>query len=466
MSSTENYDVLIIGSGEAGKYLAWTMAGESHRTAVVERSLIGGSCPNIACLPSKNIIHSAKVRSFTMRAAEFGVELESAVTSMKGVQARKRAMVDSLRQLHLERYRATGAELILGEARFVGERTVDVALADGGTRRISGERVFLDLGTHATMPEVPGLVAARPMTHVELLDLDRLPQHLIVIGGGYVGLELAQAMRRFGAQVTVIEYGPQLAGREDADVGAAILELFRDEGITVHLQAQVRSVEGASGSQVHLVTEGPDGGAMVEGTDLLVGVGRTPSTSGIGLERAGVKLTETGYIAVDERLATTAAGVWAMGECAGSPQFTHMAFDDFRVVHDNLNGGNRTTRDRLVPSCIYTDPELARVGCNESEARRRGIGYRLLTQPMAAVLRTRTLSEPRGFMKLLIAADSDEILGFTVFGAEASELLAAVQTAMVGHVPYTALRSAIYAHPTAAEGLTFLLRNTPAAPAR
>jgi pyruvate/2-oxoglutarate dehydrogenase complex dihydrolipoamide dehydrogenase (E3) component len=466
MSSTENYDVLIIGSGEAGKYLAWTMAGESHRTAVVERSLIGGSCPNIACLPSKNIIHSAKVRSFTMRAAEFGVELESAVTSMKGVQARKRAMVDSLRQLHLERYRATGAELILGEARFVGERTVDVALADGGTRRISGERVFLDLGTHATMPEVPGLVAARPMTHVELLDLDRLPQHLIVIGGGYVGLELAQAMRRFGAQVTVIEYGPQLAGREDADVGAAILELFRDEGITVHLQAQVRSVEGASGSQVHLVTEGPDGGGMVEGTDLLVGVGRTPSTSGIGLERAGVKLTETGYIAVDERLATTAAGVWAMGECAGSPQFTHMAFDDFRVVHDNLNGGNRTTRDRLVPSCIYTDPELARVGCNESEARRRGIGYRLLTQPMAAVLRTRTLSEPRGFMKLLIAADSDEILGFTVFGAEASELLAAVKTARVGHVPYTALRSAIYAHPTAAEGLTFLLRNTPAAPAR
>ena len=466
MSSTENYDVLVIGSGEAGKYLAWTIAGEGHRTAVVERKLIGGSCPNIACLPSKNIIHSAKVRSFTMRAAEFGVELVSAVTSMKGVQARKRAMVDGLRQLHLDRYRASGAELIMGEARFVGERTVDVALADGGTRRVSGERVFLDLGTHATMPDVPGLVAARPMTHVELLDLDRLPEHLIVIGGGYVGLELAQAMRRFGAQVTVIEYGPQLTGREDADVGAALLELFRDEGITVHLQTQVRSVEGASGSQVHLVTEGPDGGGMVEGTDLLVGVGRTPNTGGIGLERAGVKLTATGYIAVDERLATTAAGVWAMGECAGSPQFTHVAFDDFRVVHDNLTGGSRTTRDRLVPYCIYTDPELARVGCNESEARRRGIGYRLLTQPMAAVLRTRTLSEPRGFMKLLVAADTDEILGFTVLGAEASELLAAVQTAMVGRVPYTALRRAIYAHPTAAEGLTFLLRNTPAAPAR
>ncbi|MDX6201835.1 MAG: hypothetical protein QOJ83_1335 [Frankiales bacterium] len=464
MSATETYDILVIGSGEAGKYLAWTMAGEGHRTAVIERSLIGGSCPNIACLPSKNIIHSAKVRSFTMRAAEFGIELESAVTSMSGVQARKRAMVDSLRQLHLDRYRASGAELIMGEARLVGERMVDVELADGGRRRISGERVFLDLGTHATLPDVPGLVAARPMSHVELLDLDRLPEHLIVLGGGYVGLELAQAMRRFGAQVTVVEQGQQVAGREDADVGAALLELLRDEGITVHLQTQVRSVEGQSGRAVHVVSEGPDGEATVEGTDLLVGVGRTPNTSGIGLEQAGVKLTETGYIAVDERLATTAANVWAMGECAGSPQFTHVAFDDFRVVHDNLTGGSSTTTDRLVPYCMYTDPELARVGCNESEARRRGIGYRVLTLPMAAVLRTRTLSEPRGFMKMLIAADSDEILGFAAFGAEASELMAAVQTAMIGRIPYTALRSAIYAHPTAAEGLTFLLRSTPTVP--
>jgi pyruvate/2-oxoglutarate dehydrogenase complex dihydrolipoamide dehydrogenase (E3) component len=465
MPSTENYDVLVIGSGEAGKYLAWTMAGQGHRTAVVERKLIGGSCPNIACLPSKNIIHSAKVRSFTGRAAEFGIELESAATSMKGVQARKRAMVDSLRRLHLDRYRASGAELVMGQARFVGERTVDVESADGGERRISGERVFLNLGTHATVPDLPGLVAARPMTHVELLDLDRLPEHLIVLGGGYVGLELAQAMRRFGTRVTVIEAAPQLAGREDPDAAAAILELFRDEGITVHLRTRVRSVDGRSGRQVRLTTDGPHGQDIVEGTDLLVGVGRTPNTRGIGLERAGVQLTETGYIAVDERLATSAAGVWAMGDCAGSPQFTHAAFDDFRVVHDNLNGGSSTTRDRLVPYCMYTDPELARVGCNESEAARRGIRYRLLTLPMAAVLRTRTLSEPRGFMKMLIAADSDEILGFTVFGAEASELMAAVQTAMIGDVSYTALRGAIYAHPTAAEGLTYLLRNTPTAPA-
>src|SRR5437016_90666 len=224
MPSTDRYDILIIGSGEAGKWLAWTMGGEGHRTAVVERKLIGGSCPNIACLPSKNIIQSAKVRSFTTRAGEFGVDLESAGTNMAGVQARKRAMVEGERQVHLERYKATGVELIMGEARFIGERTVEVDLIDGGTRQIGGELVFLDLGTHATIPDVPGLAAAGPMTHVDLLDLDRLPEHLVVIGGGYVGLELAQAMRRFGARVTMIEHGPQLAGREDPDIADALLE--------------------------------------------------------------------------------------------------------------------------------------------------------------------------------------------------------------------------------------------------
>jgi pyruvate/2-oxoglutarate dehydrogenase complex dihydrolipoamide dehydrogenase (E3) component len=299
------------------------------------------------------------------------------------------------------------------------------------------------------------------MTHVELLDLDRLPEHLIVVGGGYTGLELAQAMRRFGSRVTVVEQAPQLAGREDPDVAAAVMQLFRDEDIAIHVAMQIRSVEGESGQRVRVVMEGPDGELAVEGSDLLVAVGRTPNTTGIGLETAGVRLTPTGYIEVDERLATTAPGVWAMGECAGSPQFTHVAFDDFRVVHDNLIGGNRTTADRLVPYCMYTDPELVRVGLSENEANRRGIAYRVLKMPMAAVLRTRTLSEPRGFMKMLVAADSDAILGFTALGAEASELLAAVQTAMIGGTSYTDLRQAIYAHPTAAEGLTFLLRNTP-----
>jgi pyruvate/2-oxoglutarate dehydrogenase complex dihydrolipoamide dehydrogenase (E3) component len=469
MPGIENYDYLIIGSGEAGKYLGWTMAGAGHRTAVVERKLIGGSCPNIACLPSKNVIHSAKVGWFARRAAEFGVELGSeataAETNMRGVWNRKRAMVDGLRQMHLDRYRASGAELIMGEAQFTGDRTVQVRLQDGGTRRLSGDRVFLNLGTRAARPELPGLAAAQPMTHVEALDLKRVPDHLIVIGGGYVGLELSQAMGRFGAKVTVIESQAQLASKEDPDVGAAILDLFHAEGIEVLLGTQVREVEGSSGSAVRVAVRGPDGDGVVGGSDLLVATGRTPNTDGIGLEQAGVELTEAGYVKVDDRLATTARNVWAMGECAGSPQFTHVAFDDFRVVRDNLNGGNRTTRDRLVPFCMFIDPELCRVGYNEKEAGQRGIDYRLLTLPMAAVLRTRTVSEPRGFMKMLVAARSDDILGFTVFGTEASELMIAVQTAMIGRQPYTRLREGIFTHPTVGEGLTFLLANEPVAPA-
>ena len=460
----ENYDVLVIGSGEPGKYLAWAMAGEGHRTAVVERKLIGGSCPNIACMPSKNIIHSAKVRSLAARAAEFGVETGPPATSMKGVQDRKRTMVDGLRQLHLDRYQASGAELIMGEARFTGPRTVEVDLGPHGQRRIRGDRVFLNLGTRATVPGLPGLAAAAPMTHVELLDLDRLPEHLVVMGGGFVGLELAQAMRRFGSRVTVIEPGAQLAGGEDPDVAAALLQLFGDEGIEVLLRTRVLGVEGQSGHEVRVLIAGPDGDGTVTGTDLLVAAGRTPNTAGIGLAEAGVELDAAGYVKVDEHLATTADGVWAMGECAGSPKFTHVAFDDFRVVRDNLHGASRTTAGRLVPFCLFTDPELARVGCNETEARRRGIRYRLLTLPMAAVLRTRTLSEPRGFLKMVLAADSDEILGFTAFGAEASELMAAVQVAMMARMPYTALRGGIFAHPTTAEGLAALLSSRPVSP--
>jgi pyruvate/2-oxoglutarate dehydrogenase complex dihydrolipoamide dehydrogenase (E3) component len=284
-----------------------------------------------------------------------------------------------------------------------------------------------------------------------------LPSHLVVIGGGYIGLELAQAMRRFGSQVTVVEAGPQLASREDPDVGEALLELFHDEGIEVILGTSISEVEGRSGEKIRVHVKDGNGAHILHGTDLLVATGRTPNTKGIGLEQAGVELNEHGYIKVNDRLETTAANVWAMGDCAGSPQFTHVAYHDFRVVHENLNGGNRTTKGRLVPFCMFTDPELARVGRNESEARRDGVEYRIAKLPMANVLRTHTIAEPRGFMKMLIGKDSDEILGFMAFGVEASELMAAVQTAMVGRLPFTTLRDAILAHPTMAEGLVYLL---------
>jgi pyruvate/2-oxoglutarate dehydrogenase complex dihydrolipoamide dehydrogenase (E3) component len=459
MPTTEPFDVLVIGSGEAGKYLAWTLSQEGRRTALVERKMVGGSCPNVACLPSKNVIHAAKVASYTARAAAFGLTLDGFRTDMTGVQRRKRQMVQELVGVHRARYEESGVELIMGAARFVAPRTVAAALENGSTRTLSGQRVIVSVGTRAAIPDVPGLADAHPMTHVEALELDRVPERLVVVGGGYVGLELAQAFRRFGSSVTVIERGDQLAGREDADVAAAILDLFRDEGIHVLLQAGLRRVEGRSGDRVRLEVETPQSSHIVDGTDLLIAAGRTPNTDTLGLAAADVELDGRGYVVVNDRLETTAPGVWAVGDCAGSPQFTHVAFDDFRVVRDGLNGGIKTTRDRLVPYCMFTDPVLARVGLNEAEANARGISYRLAALPMAAVLRTRTLSEPRGFMKMLIDTGSDRILGFTAFGAEASELMAVVQTAMLGRLPFTALRDALFTHPTAAEGLTVLLAN-------
>jgi pyruvate/2-oxoglutarate dehydrogenase complex dihydrolipoamide dehydrogenase (E3) component len=461
MSEIEHYEILVIGSGEAGKQLTWTLAQAGHRTAVVERKYIGGSCPNVACLPSKNVIRSAKANWFARHGAEYGIQAGPVFTDMKGVLNRKRKMVEGEVQFHLERFKATGAELIRGEANFVAPKTVEVQLNAGGQRTVKGDRVFLDLGSRSTIPDIPGLAAAKPMTHVEVLDLDRLPEHVIVLGGGYVGLELAQALRRFGSAVTVIERGPQIASAEDPDVAQALLENFTSEGIEVLLDTRVHEVGGLSGQKVRVVIENGRGQQKIEGTDLLVATGRIANTRGIGLERAGIELDAHDYIKVNERLETTAPGVWAMGDCAGSPKFTHVAFDDFRVVRDNLNGGSRTTRDRLVPFCMFTDPELARVGLSESEAKARGIPYRLAKMPMTGVLRAVVIGETRGFVKMLLAAESDRILGFTAFGAEGSEMMAAVQTAMLGGLPYTVLRDAIFTHPTAAEGLVYLLGSVP-----
>jgi len=294
------------------------------------------------------------------------------------------------------------------------------------------------------------------MTHVEALDLRRLPEHLIVLGGGYVGLELGQAMRRLGSRVMLIDRGPQLASREDPDVSEAILELFRDEGIEVLLRTNVLKVTGASGERVQLELKDDYAARTVEGTDLLVAVGRTPNTQGIGLEKAGIEIADKGHIRVNDRLETTAPNVWAMGECAGSAYFTHVAEDDFNIVHANLNGGRRSTRGRLIPYCIFIDPPLGHVGLNELEARENGIAYRVASLPMDGIWRTWTLSERRGFMKAIVDAQSDRILGFTAFGPEVGELMGIVQAAMLAGQPYTLLRDAVFAHPTMAEGLKYL----------
>ena len=466
MNAAERYDVIVMGSGTAGKLMAWTMAKEGKRSAVVERKYIGGSCPNVACLPSKNVIHSAKVASLVGRHREFGIETGRIAIDMAGVYARKREMVDGIVQVHLAKYRAAldkhrGDELILGDGKFVGPRTIQVALRDGGERTLTADRVFVNVGTHATIPDTPGLREARPMTHIEALDLQRRPEHLIVLGGGYVGLELGQALRRLGSRVTLIERGSQIASNEDTDVAKAILELFRDEGIDVLLATRAGSVNGVSGDHVSIQLQSRNGTRTVEGTDILVALGRTPNTTGIGIEKAGIEVTEKGHIRVNDRLETTAPNVWAMGECAGSPYFTHVSEDDFTIIHENLNGGHRTTRDRLVPYCVFIDPELARVGLNEAQARERSVAYRVASVPVDAAWRPWTLSEKRGFMKTLIDVQSDRILGFTAFGPEAGELMGTVQLAMLAGQPYTILRDAMFAHPTMTEGLKALFMAVP-----
>ena len=454
--ATQTYKNIIIGSGEGGKYLAWHLAQSGQPTVVIERRWIGGSCPNVNCLPSKNELWSAKVADLVHHADRFGSKANAASSDMVAVRKRKREMVERLIAMHLERYKASGAELLMGEARFTGSNTIHVRLNDGGTRTLTGERIFLNLGTHASIPAAPGLPESEPLTNIEALELDRLPEHIIVIGGGYVGLEFAQAYRRFGSRVTILQQLPQILVNQDPDVAAALAEILAGEGIEIIASAEILSVEGRSGSGVTMVVRTLSGEKTIAGSDILVATGRTPNTAGVGLEAAGVELDQSGYVKVNDRLETTARNIWAIGECAGSPHFTHISLDDFRVIRDNLAGGNRSARDRMVPYCLFTDPQLAHVGLTETEAKRRGITARMAKLPMVAVLRTRTTDETQGFMKALIEADGDRILGFTMIGPEAGEVMAVVQMAMLAGLPYTALRDAILTHPTMAEGLNAL----------
>jgi pyruvate/2-oxoglutarate dehydrogenase complex dihydrolipoamide dehydrogenase (E3) component len=462
-SQPEEFDLLILGGGTGSTVAAWTFADEGKRVAVVDRKYIGGSCPNIACLPSKNIIHSAKVADYFRRSKEFGIAHNGFAIEMSGVRDRKRKMVVGLNDMYMENYRKTGAVFILGAGRFVAPRTVEVALPDGNTRQFRGTNVIVSTGTRASLEPIPGLAEAQPLTHVEALELGQVPEHLLVVGGGYVGVELSQAMRRFGSKVSVVDRNGRLMSKEDPDVSEVLRSLLADEGIDIHLNARIKQVSGKSGDSVTVVVEQNGMERVLKGSHILVATGRNPNTEGLGLELTGVEITDQGYIKVNERLQTTGPGVWAIGEVAGSPQFTHISIDDFRVVHSNLNGGNRVTTGRQVPYCLFTDPELARIGLSETEADSQGVAYRLFKVPMETNLRARTLAETRGFVKALVEADSDRILGFTAFGVGAGEILGAVQIAMIAGLAYTALRDAVLTHPTLVEGLISLFSSAASA---
>ena len=460
MSEPEQFEVLILGSGEGGKKVAWHMARSGRRTAVVERRWIGGSGPNIACLPSKNEIWSARVAHLARHAAEFGTMISGPVTTdMARVRQRKRDMVEGEIALHIHLYQTTGGELIMGAGRFVAPKTLEVTLNDGGTRVLAGDQVFLDIGTRAAVPSVPGLETARPLTHIEALELDYLPSDLVVLGGGYVGLEMAQAYRRFGSRVTIIETGPQLMTREDPDVADEMQRILSGEGIQILVAAETLNVKADPDKRLASPCARPPVSKRSRAAISWPRQDAFPTPPASGSKRPA-----SSWMA-----AATFASMsgWrrrrrATGECAGSPQFTHASEDDFRIIRDNLVGRNRSTRDRLVPYCMFTDPPQAHVGLSEAEAKRQAEAAHVAKLPMKAVRRTATKDETLGFMKVFVGASDDRILGFTMIGAEAGEVMTVVQTAMLASLPYPKLRDAVIAHPTMAEGLGPLFSNVPA----
>jgi pyruvate/2-oxoglutarate dehydrogenase complex dihydrolipoamide dehydrogenase (E3) component len=460
----EHFDTVILGSGQGGKQLAWHLARGGHRVAVVERRWVGGSCPAVACMPSKNELWSARIAHLARHAEHFGTTTGEVTTNMTRVRERKQAMVEREIAFHLQAYKDSGAELIMGNGRFVGPKTLDVQLNDGGMRQLSGDRVVINVGSHAAIPNIPGMQEARALTHIEALELDYVPAHLIVVGGGYVAIELAQAYRRFGSRVTIIEAGARVMGREDPDVAAELHRILGNEGVDILLGTTVTAVQGISGEAVRITARTATGSREIDGSDLLIATGRVPNTTDIGLEETGVKLDALGFIQVNDRLEASAPGVWAIGECAGTPQFTHASIDDFRIVSANMAGGSRSTRGRLIPYVLFTDPPLAHVGLTEQDAQKQGLPVRLAKLPMSHVLRTAATDETDGFMKALVSSSDDRIVGFTMLGAEAGEVMAAVQTAILARLPYQELRDAVIAHLTFAEGLGALLANVPPRP--
>ncbi len=452
MTELERYDIVVFGGGKAGKTLAMDQAKAGKKTALIEIGMIGGACINIACIPTKALVRSAQIANTVRRSEPFGTRATGVTLDMARVASRTAEVVAGMVDINLRAFRASGLDLILGRGRFIEPRIIEVVTSTG-LRHITGERIYLNLGTDAAIPPVPGLAEAKPLTHVEALLLDAVPPRLLILGGGYIGMEMAQAFRRLGSEIVVLEAGSQLAAREDSDVARAIQDLFTEDGIELAFNARDAQVSGRSGDQVRVQL---GDGRQFAGTHLLVAAGRQPRTRDIGLDLAGVALDARGFITTDATLGTSARGIWALGEVAGTPMFTHASMDDYRVAKSGIVGGNRTTTGRLIPYCVFIDPEFARVGLGEKDAQQAGIAYRLATLPMDLIPRARTLSERKGFMKALVGVDDDAILGFAMLGAQAGEVMAVVQMTMLGGLPFTALRDGILAHPTLAEGLNML----------
>jgi pyruvate/2-oxoglutarate dehydrogenase complex dihydrolipoamide dehydrogenase (E3) component len=453
----EHFEFAVVGGGKGGKTLAAKMASAGRSVVMVEKGMIGGSCINVACIPTKTLVTSAGVAALVSRAAEFGIRVAFDGVDPIGVGDRKRAVVAEMVGRNQATFDRSGMTLLIGTARFTGPRAIEVRLRDGGVRAVTADRVFVNTGTRPDLPaEIPGLAEARPLDSTSVQELGRVPAHLIVLGGGYVGCEFAQMFRRFGSRVTVVERAETFLRREDPDVAEQVLRVFQEDGIDVLVGASVERVEGVSGGSVRVRLRTPAGGRAVEGSDLLAALGRVPNTEELNLPAAGVETDERGFVKVNDRLESTADGVWALGDVNGGPQFTHASLDDCRVVLANLAGGSRSTADRLVPYTLFIDPELGRVGQTEAEVRRRGLAVKVARLAAGKIPRAVTSGETRGYLKAVVDAHTDRILGASVLAASGGEVAAVIQVAMRAGLPYTALRDMVFSHPTMAEGLNDL----------
>jgi pyruvate/2-oxoglutarate dehydrogenase complex dihydrolipoamide dehydrogenase (E3) component len=457
MSASDKLDAIVIGAGQAGVPLARALAEAGRRTVLVEREHVGGTCINEGCTPTKTMVASARVAHLARRAADYGVRTGPVAVDLARVRQRKRDVVASFRDGSQRRLEQTaGLDLVFGEARFVGPRRLESRLADGSVRRLEADLVFVNTGCRPARPNVPGLDGLPTLDSTSIMELDRAPRRLVVLGGGYVGLEFGQMFRRFGSDVTLLQQGARLLGREDPDVADAVAEILRQEGIEIVLDARVREARRQDDDLVFTVAT-PAGERRVAGSHVLVATGRAPNTDRLGLAEAGIEADERGFVRANDRLETSAPGVYALGDVKGGPAFTHISYDDFRVLRANLlEGGNATTASRLVPYTVFIDPQLGRIGLTEAEARERGLAIRVAKLPMGSVARAIEVDETRGFMKAVVDASTNRILGASVLGLEGGEIMGVLEVAIMGGLPYTALRDGVFAHPTLTESLNTL----------
>ena len=458
MATTTHYDAIIIGAGQAGGPLATALGQSGKKTAIIEREHVGGTCINEGCTPTKTMVASARAAYVTRRGADFGVYTGPISVDMTVVRKRKRDIVDSFRdgsQSRLEK--SEDVDLLMGEAAFTGPKAVEVHLHDGSVQQLTGDLFFINTGERPSVPHLEGIENVPYLNSTSIMELDVVPEHLLIIGGGYIGLEFGQMFRRFGSKVTIVQRGKQLLAREDPDIAEEVAKILREDGVEVLLETNTSQVTKDANGTIQLVVKTPEGERTLSGSHLLAGTGRTPNTDKLNLDATGVQVNKKGYIQVNDTLETNVPGIYALGDVKGPPAFTHISYDDFRIIRTNLiEHGKASIADRLVPYAVFMDPQLGRVGLSETEAKQQGKNFKIAKMPMNYVARALEVDESRGVMKVLVDPDTKLILGCAILGIDGGEIMAMLQIAMLGKLPYTALEEGVFAHPTLAESLNNL----------